>query len=101
MKDLKQLEALNENVSRRRFLKGSALLASIAVASVTGAMSKPAYAGVTKASVRYRDKPNGKAECSNCIQFVPGASAKANGTCKIVDGVISPHGWCVAYSAKG
>ncbi len=101
MKDLKQVEVLNEKVSRRSFLKGSALLASIAVVSATGAMSKSAYAGVTKDSVHYQDKPNGKAECSNCIQFVPGPSAKANGTCKIVDGVISPHGWCVAYSSKG
>ncbi len=100
MKDLDHVEMLNEKVSRRNFLKGSALLASIAVVSATGAMSNSAYAGVTKASVHYQDTPNGKSECSNCIQFIPGSSAKANGTCKIVDGVISPHGWCVAYSAK-
>lgn len=100
MKHLEPVEMLNEKVSRRSFLKGSALLASIAVVSATGAMTKSAYAGVPKASVHYQDKPNGNAECSNCIQFIPGSSAKANGTCKIVDGVISPHGWCVAYSAK-
>ena len=100
MKDLKQLEVLNEKVSRRGFLKGSALLASIAVVSATGVMTREAVAGVPKAAMQYVDHPNGSMECSNCIQFIPGPSAKADGKCKIVDGAISPHGYCNAYSAK-
>ena len=100
MKDLKQLEMLNEKVTRRGFLKGSALLASIAVVTATGVMTREAVAGVPKSVMQYRDHPNGNKECSNCIQFIPGPSAKANGKCKIVDGAISPHGYCNAYSAK-
>lgn len=100
MKDLKQLEVLNEKVSRRGFLKGGALLASIAVVTATGVMTREAVAGVPKAAMQYQDHPNGNKECSNCIQFIPGPSAKAMGKCKIVDGAISPHGYCNAYSAK-
>lgn len=77
------------------------MLASIGVLATTAAItSTPAIAGVAKAAMQYRDTPNGKQECSNCSLFVPGSSAKANGTCKVVDGSISPHGYCVAYAAK-
>ena len=100
MKDLKQIEVLNEKVSRRGFLKGSALLASIAVVSVTGVMTREAVAGVPKAAMQYQDTPKDGKDCSKCIQFIPGPSAKADGKCKIVDGAISPHGYCNAYSAK-
>jgi hypothetical protein len=31
---------------------------------------------------------------------VPGANASAQGTCKVVDGPISPKGWCIAYAKK-
>ena len=101
MKDLKQLEVLNEKVSRRGFLKGSALLASIAVVTATGVMTREAVAGVPKSAMHYQDHPNGDKDCSKCIQFIPGPSAKADGKCKIVDGAISPHGYCDAFSAKG
>ncbi len=100
MKDLKQLEVLNEKVSRRGFLKGSALLASIAVVTATGVMTREAVAGVPKAAMQYQDTPKDGKDCSKCIQFIPGASAKADGKCKIVDGAISPHGYCNAFSAK-
>jgi hypothetical protein len=38
--------------------------------------------------------------CSSCVSFLPGATADADGSCKIVAGVISPHGYCGAYSPK-
>jgi hypothetical protein len=34
------------------------------------------------------------------VQGAIGTSASAEGTCKIVAGAISPHGWCIAYSKK-
>jgi hypothetical protein len=34
------------------------------------------------------------------MQFIPGATPKANGTCKVVEGVISPHGYCIAFTPK-
>jgi len=42
----------------------------------------------------YRATPKGKAECDNCSQW------QAPAGCKIVDGVISPTGWCNVYTLK-
>lgn len=94
-------DILQKKLSRRELLKGGAMLASIAVLATTAAItSTSAIAGVPKASMQYRDTPNGKQECSKCALFVPGSSAKADGSCKVVDGSISPHGYCVAFAAK-
>ena len=59
-----------------------------------------AQAKATQAAMKYQDKPNGDNECDNCLQYIPGASAKSPGTCKIVEGSVSPKGWCLAYSPK-
>ena len=96
---MEKSDFINEKVSRRGFLKGSALLASIAVVSAA-AIPSTSYAGVPKAAMQYVDHPDGDKECSNCLQYIPGSNASANGTCKLVDGDISPHGYCAAYSRK-
>lgn len=88
------------NSSRRSFLKTATLLAGVAAVPVT-LMSREAFAAkVAKASMQYQDTPKGDAKCSGCVQYIPGKTAKAKGTCKVVDGAISPNGWCLAYSAK-
>jgi High potential iron-sulfur protein len=63
----------------------------------TGAIAE---AKGSKSQFKYQDKPNGKQKCSGCSLFVPGKSATANGTCKVVEGAISPNGWCTAFSPK-
>lgn len=94
-------DILQKKLSRRELLKGAAMLASIGVLATTATItSTPAIAGVPKASMQYRDTPNGQQECSKCSLFVPGDSAKANGTCKVVNGSVSPHGYCVAFAPK-
>jgi len=50
--------------------------------------------------MQYQEKPNGNKQCSNCLQFVPGKKPKDNGSCKIVDGSISPNAYCIAWVAK-
>jgi hypothetical protein len=52
-------------------------------------------AKASKALMKYRDEPNGEEQCSNCMQFIP-----ASGECKVVEGSISPNGWCTAYVKK-
>lgn len=91
----------NRPVTRRAVLKGAMLLATAVTALSGAAESALAADKATKAAMQYRDKPNGKSECSNCIQFIPGKTAKAMGSCKVVAGAISPHGWCLAYAPKG
>ena len=44
--------------------------------------------------VQYQDTPKDGAMCSACVNFV------APDGCKIVDGKISPNGWCVAFAPK-
>lgn len=53
-----------------------------------------------KADMKYQDKPNAGKDCDDCIHFIPGKSAKAMGTCKIVEGPISPSGWCIEFQQK-
>jgi hypothetical protein len=87
-----------KQLSRRAVLKSAALIAGFApLVYMRGA----AAAGtVPKAAMKYQDTPKGKQDCSNCVQFIPGSSPSAMGECKVVAGPISPHGWCLAYTAK-
>ena len=71
-----------------------------ALAAAIGATTANAEAKSSKAALKYQDHPNGSAKCSGCSLFIPGKTAKAMGTCKVVEGSISPNGWCVAYSKK-
>lgn len=91
----------SKQVSRRSFLKGAALLASISVVPAVVVSKEAAAAKMAKAALQYQDQPKGQLECANCVQYVAGKSSKANGTCNVVDGSISPRGWCLAYAAKG
>lgn len=83
--------------SRRRGLTwGGQLLMGAAVASLLG---KPQAARAAKADKRdffYQDKPKEGKSCSTCRLFSPTDLAK--GQCAIVDGDVSPNGWCMAYS---
>lgn len=50
---------------------------------------------VPQASVQYQAKPKGEQKCSNCINFI----AESN-TCKLVEGNVSPEGWCMLWVKK-
>jgi uncharacterized Fe-S center protein len=88
--------------SRRDALKlGLRAGVGIAIVAITrGAFSQPAK--LSKDTVKYTDAGNvaGK-DCDDCSQYVPGKSAEDLPTCKIVEGVINPHGHCIAFSPKG
>ncbi len=89
-----------EKISRRQMLKSVAAAAGLAVMPGVAPGDARAQAKASKAQMKYQDKPNGKQQCDNCMQYVPGKSPSANGTCKVVDGDISPKGWCIAWAAK-
>ena len=95
---------MNENLqpSRRQFLKvGGAAIAMIPVLVISGKAMAATNAAM-RTSMKYQDKPNGDKNCANCMQFVPGKTAKDLGGCKIFAGdtEISPKGYCVAWVAK-
>ena len=55
----------------------------------------PAATKVAQASVQYQPKPKGDQKCSGCMHFIAGSNA-----CKLVDGQISPEGWCSLWVKK-
>lgn len=91
---------MKTNVRRRLLLKNATAVAGIALAGAF-ARSALAQAKASKQAMKYQDQPKDGQRCDTCLQFIPGAKPGANGTCKVVDGPISPSGWCVAYVKKG
>ncbi|HEY1881965.1 MAG TPA: high-potential iron-sulfur protein [Candidatus Cybelea sp.] len=85
-------------LSRRNFLSGVIVLPALAGLFLT--QTSPAQAKGSQAQFKYQKTPKNGQKCSGCSQFVPGKSATADGTCKVVDGTISPNGWCIAWSKK-
>lgn len=91
------------NASRRTLLKNGVMIAAVGAVAATGLLTSPVARAQSKASqatMMYQDKPHGKDACSNCIHYIAGKTPTANGTCNVVDGSISPNGWCVAFAAK-
>lgn len=87
------------SLSRRAAARG--LGAAIAWLAVAPASTRAQAGKLAKDAVKYVDKGDvpGK-DCDDCVQFVAPASAKAAATCRIVDGPISPHGHCVAFTPR-
>jgi len=83
---------------RGTFLKAALMLPGLA-AGLSG-LGRADGSKASQASMHYQTTPNGSAHCAACQFFIPGANATANGTCKIVDGSISPNGYCIAYVAR-
>ncbi|SDG83282.1 high-potential iron-sulfur protein [Nitrosomonas sp. Nm132] len=84
--------------SRRKIIKLMALGATVPFVSAFTDQVKAAKA--SKEAMQYRNNPNGKEKCSNCMQFIPGKTPEVSGECKVVEGSISPEGWCNAYAPK-
>ncbi|NJD25958.1 MAG: hypothetical protein FIB06_11200 [Betaproteobacteria bacterium] len=86
------------NPSRRKMLKAGgltlAMIPVVAMAAKNDAM---------RASMKYKDSPEGDKSCATCVQFVPGKSPTDLGGCKIFPGdtEVSPKGYCVAWAKKG
>jgi hypothetical protein len=91
-----------DKVSRRALIKSSIrALAGIAIVSLTVPKTLSAETKLTKSVVQYEDVGKQKgADCDDCVHFIPGKTANASGTCKIVEGEINPHGHCIAFTPK-
>lgn len=83
--------------------RGEALVRLIclpALAALIALGTGVAQAKGSKSQFKYQTTPNDGHQCSGCSFFIPGKSKTAAGTCKLVDGSISPSGWCEAYTPK-
>ena len=85
----------HRKLSRRSVLKQGALLAgAVLTAGIVPNREAQAQQKAPKEAMKYQDKPNGDKQCSNCLQFVP------PGSCKVVEGAVSPSGYCIVWVKK-
>lgn len=52
-------------------------------------------AKVSQENVQYQTQPKGEQKCANCIHFIAESNA-----CKLVEGEISPEGWCTIWTGQ-
>lgn len=71
-----------------------------ALAGLFATTTTIAEAKGSKSQFKYQEKPNGNQKCAECSLFEPGKNASEDGECKVVEGSISPNGWCTAFSPK-
>lgn len=83
------------DLSRRTFLRRASLAACIGASLGLGlAGDATAATKFSQKMAKYQPTPHGAQRCDNCSQFVPPTD------CKVVDGPISPAGWCMLYVHK-
>jgi hypothetical protein len=79
--------------SRRFVLAATVGLAHRAAAEVPANGSPPAVAlpKVSPAAAKYQDTPHGGMSCEACSFF------RRPHACQVVEGDVSPHGWCQLF----
>lgn len=94
-KTLPQLD-LCVAVSRRQLLKNTAAAAAaLGIASGGSFDRASAQAKMSQADAAYQDSPRRGQQCSGCVHFISGQNQ-----CRIVEGEISPSGWCKLFTAS-
>ena len=68
-----------------------AALSSV-VAAIAPVETGRASEKMTREQAQYQDQPKGINMCSTCTLFEPPKS------CKVVEGDVSPDGWCKAFA---
>ena len=106
--------ATREKISRRTWLKGMALFWAAAGLPLMLA-SAPAEAKASKTAVHYQDFPSGRRMCSICKFFISAGGRRSGcpmgdgmmghgmmgaGACQLVEGRISPMGYCDLYAPR-
>jgi hypothetical protein len=105
MQTRKSAAAKTNRLSRRLFLGKSFTGMVIAGMAVMPAWARERHSGllqlaqgkgkISKAEAGYRDSPNNGQQCAGCTHF------RGPSNCEIVEGPISPRGWCRHFKAAG
>ena len=80
-------------VSRRTALQAAITLAAMGFVDRASAQPAPVKK-VAQKVVQYQTSPKNGQSCSKCVNFEPPSS------CKLVEGTISPSGWCLLFAPK-
>lgn len=88
--------------TRRHALRRTGALGLGAAILWLAAQPAAAQGKLAKEAVKYVDKSDvpGK-DCDDCRHYIAPAKADAPAACRLVAGVISPHGHCVAFTPTG
>jgi hypothetical protein len=82
-------------LSRRAMLRNVSAGGAVILGTVIGTCRMAeAQTKATKQAVSYQDKPHDDQRCDNCLQFEPPSA------CKVVEGSVSPSGWCLIWAKK-
>jgi nitrous oxide reductase len=86
----------SSKISRRQVLTVAAGAAGAVtgMAAIVGTSTTAQAAKAPQKAVKYQDTPKGEQRCDNCALF------EAPSSCKTVDGIVSPEGWCMVYAKK-
>lgn len=84
-------------VSRRQLLRGTAIAAggaTLLAVTLSTTAARAQAAKISQADAAYQGTAKGEQSCANCSLFV------APSSCGVVEGTISPTGWCKLYQKK-
>jgi hypothetical protein len=83
------------DLSRRSLLRGAALATGAGVVLAVS-LGRPAMAAskLTQSAAYYQPIPRGSQRCNTCSQWLQPTD------CKVVNGPVSPTGWCSLYAPK-
>jgi hypothetical protein len=91
--DLRQ----STKISRRNLLRSATIIASgatVLATTITATHAEADSGKMTQAAAAYQTSPKSGQRCDGCAFF------KAPSSCQLVDGTISPAGWCKFYAKK-
>lgn len=80
------INSFKTSQTRRGFFKTMAMLGLVTF------VVPRAHAKGSKTQFKYQDTPKNGEACKDCMHFEPQSN-----TCKIIEGSISPEGWCTLY----
>ncbi|MBW8758163.1 MAG: hypothetical protein JF586_11195 [Burkholderiales bacterium] len=88
-------------LTRRHALRHTAALGVGAAVAWLAATPVAAQAKLAKDAVKYVDKGDvpGK-DCDDCRHYLAPAKADGPASCRLVEGAISPHGHCAAFTPR-
>lgn len=94
------MDPKTNGTNRRTVLVRGLELAGILLVTLAFGVSKSATAKAAKSDLQYQDHRRDGKGCADCKYFASSVGSSDAGSCELVDGAISPDGWCAAYSPR-
>jgi hypothetical protein len=83
-----------DGLTRRKALHAGLAVGIGAIAATAASVPAQAQSKIAQSMVQYQKEPKDGNHCAICAQFQP------PNACQVVEGVIDPNGWCIAFAPK-